>query len=347
MNRINALSAIKTVGSATSGSSNKQIFQQHIKRGQTFTATVMEPAGKNRFYLNILDNKILAQSDALSLPSGSTITLEVINTTPLLELKIVSKTPELFFGKTLTLLGKSLNIEGLFQSLTSVSSPLLNQLSPTTQKGLNDFNNLQHLPVGDTKGGAYLKQLLERSGLSLEGLLAGGQKNLATQTLKAALLEVATLMKDGTELAETTSQLLGTLQLYQLAQLQLATDNLLIYPLPLPFLDNGYLLVEKNKDEQKQNADKKSTHYSVHLSLEPLGNLEVTFFQTHDGLYLTFASESDNKKEFLHDNENLLNEMLLSTDLLGISFTSKAGDPTSELIQKLVPSGETMLDTKI
>lgn len=347
MNKINALSAIKAVGSATSDGRNKHPFQQQIRTGQTFEATVMESAGNKRFYLNILDNKILAQSEDVSLPMGKKIQLEVINTSPLLELKIVSNSLELFFGKTLTLLGKSLNIEGLFQSLTAPSSPLINQLSPSTQKGLHNFNKTQQLPVEGQNGGYQLKQLLDRLGLSLEVLLAGGQTSKATQSLKAALLEIATLMKDGIELAETTSRLLGTLELYQLAQLQLTTDNLNIFPLPLPFLDNGYLLVERNKDEQDSGEDNSSTHYSIHLSLKPIGNLEISFFQTLDGLYLTLSCESEDTKEFLQENHALLKDILLTTELLGVRFNTKAGDPTGDLIQKLVPRGETMLDTKI
>ncbi len=201
--------------------------------------------------------------------------------------------------------------------------------------------------MGDTNGGSQLKLLLDRLGLSLEVLLAGGQANKATQSLKATLLKIATLMKDGTELAETTSRLLEALELYQLGQLQLTTDNLLIFPLPLPFLDNGYLLVEKNQDEQGAGEDSSSIHYSIHLSLEPIGNLEISFFQTLDGLYLTLSCESDDTKDFLHENQDLLKEMLLTTELLSVSFNTNAGDPTNDLIKKLVPTGETMLDTKI
>jgi hypothetical protein len=346
MNRINALSAVKAVGSSTSDSSNKHGFQQQIKAGQTFAATIMEPAGNDRFFLNILDNKILAQSNTVSLPRGTKLNLQVIDTSPLLELRIISKTPELFFGKTLTLLGKSLNIDGLFQSLTSSDSPLLKQMTPTTQKGLSDFNALQQLPIDTQNGGEYLKQLMDRLGLSLEVLLAGGNNTKATQSLKAALLEIATHMKDATELAETTSKLLGTLELFQLAQLRLESDNLLIFPLPLPYLDNGYLLIEENKDKQS-TSDNNAIRYSIHLVIEPLGNIEISFFQTIDGLYLTVSCESVEKKEFLNQHLDLLKDTLLSSEILGMSVNEHAGDPINDLIQKLVPAGEAMLDTKI
>lgn len=346
MNKINPLSAIKAVDSATSDSSRKQ-FQQHAKPGQTFMATVLDSAGSNRFFLNILGNKILAQSNTIALQPGTKLNLEVITTTPLLELKIISKTPELFFGKTLTLLGKSLDVSGFFHSSNSPAPPLLDKLNPTTQKGLHDFNTLQQLPVGSKDGGTYLKLLLDRLGLSLETLLASGNKSAAALSLKTALLEIATVMEDGNELAETTSRFLGTLELYQLAQLRLSSENVFIFPLPLPFSNNGYLLVEKNDKNRVTEDDSENLRFSIHLSLEPLGNIEIIMVQTTDGLHISFACDSQIKKEFTRSHQETLKEMITSTKVIGLSFTDNAGDPTSELIQQLVPDSESMLDTKV
>jgi hypothetical protein len=344
MNKINALSAIKPIGSATSDTSGRQQFQQQAKPGQTFTATVLESAGSNRFYLDILGDKILAQSDKVTLSPGTRLNLEVLSTKPLLELRIISRNPEMFFGKTLTLLGKNLDIGGLFQSLNLPASP---QLSATTQEGLKDFYNLQQMPVGSKDGGAHLKQLLDRLGLSLEALLAEGKKNPAAQSLKAALLEIATLMKNGGELADTTNRLLGTLELYQLTQLRLASENVFIFPLPLPFLDNGYLLIEKDEKDNDTKKDSDTLRFSLHLTLEPLGNIEITFLQTPEGLYIRFACDSQTKKEFSSSYRDELTEMISSAEVLGLSFTDTAGNPASDLIQQLVPAGESMLDTKI
>ncbi len=347
MNTINALTPVKAIGSATSDSDSRQQFQQQARPGQTLTATVLESAGTNKFYLDILGDKILARSDTVTLSPGSKLNLEVLSTKPLFELRIISKNPEMFFGKTLTLLEKNLDISGLFQSLTSSSPSLLGQLSPTSQEGIKDFYNLQQFFIGNKEGGFNLQRLLDRLGLSLESLLAGGNQKAATQSLKAALLEIATLMKDGGEIADATNKLLGTLELYQLAQLRLASENLLIFPLPLPFLDNGYLLVEKDENDSNDETDNQPLRFSLHLSLEPLGNVEIIFLHTEDGLYIRFACESKEKQEFTSAYQDELKEMISSTDVLGLSFTDTAGNPASELIQQLVSDGKAMLDTKI
>ncbi|MCK5070932.1 MAG: hypothetical protein KAR01_10335, partial [Desulfocapsa sp.] len=276
MNTINALTPIKTVGTATSDTNERQQSQQQAKPGQILTATVLESAGNNRFYLDLQGNKILAQSDTVTLSPGTKLDMEVLSTKPLLELRIISKTPEMFFGKTLTLLGKNFDLSGLIQLLDE-SPPVLGKLGASSQQGIKDFYNLQQIPDGNIDNGGQLKLLLNRLGLSLEALLAGGNKTETALSLKAALLELTTLLKGGGELADTTNRLLGTLELFQLAQLRLSSDNLQIFPLPLPFLDNGYLLVKKDEEEADSDTSDNPLQFSLHLSLEPLGALEITF----------------------------------------------------------------------
>lgn len=347
MNTINALSAIKPVGTATSDTGGRQQFQQQARPGQTLTATVLESNGNNRFYLDILGDKILASSDKVTLSPGTKLDLEVLATKPLLELRIISKDQGMFLGKTLTLLDKNLDISTFFQTLKTSSSSPLAQLSSGSQNGLQAFFNLQQPSITDKDGGANLKQLIDRLGLNLENLLSQGKKNNAGQTLKAALLEITALLKEGGEIADSANRLLGTLELYQLAQLRLAPENLLIFPLPLPFLDNGYLLVEQDDNNSDEQKNQNTLQFSLHLTLQPLGDVEIIFHQAEKGLYIRFACDSEEKKEFANSFQNDLKEMITSTEVLSLSFTDKAENPAHELIQQLVPDGKSMLDTKI
>lgn len=348
MNTINALTAISPVGSATSDSGSRQQSQQQAQFGQFLTATVLEASEGNRFYLDILGNKILAQSDTVTLSPGARLKLEVLATQPRLELRIVSKNPDLFFGKTLTLLEKNLDISALFQSLQSSKSPLLSQLSSNSLDGLKSFTILQQDPLSTPESGANLKQLLDRLGLTLEAVLAGGDKQQnAGQTLKAALLEMSALLKSSGDLTETTNRLLGTLELYQLAQLRLSNDNLLIFPLPLPFLDHGYLLVEKDSKNATEDTDAAPLRFSLHLSLEPLGDIQITFLETGGGLYIRFASGSKEISNFTRAHQEDLKQMITSVPVLGLSFTEDADNPARDLIQQLIPDGGAILDTKV
>jgi len=349
MNTINALSAITAVGSSTSDSGQRQQFQQQAKPGQFITATILEKADSNQFYLDILGKKILAKSDSVFLSPGAKVKLEVLNTKPELELRIVSKNPELFFGKTLTLLTKNLDIQVLFQNLQTGLPPLLNELSTQSRDGLTNFFSLQQNQLTTTDSGKNLKQLLDRLGLNLESILAKGNKlQDGTQSLKSALLEISTILKAGSELAETTNKLLGTIELYQMAQLRLNSENLLIFPLPLPFLNHGYLLVDKDSRQQQSETDKETPrHFSLHMNLEPIGNIEISFLDVSDGIYIRFLCDTQEKAGFASALQEDLKAMISSSDILGLTFGAGAGNPAQELIQQLIPDGETMLDTKI
>jgi len=348
MNTINALTAITAIGSSTSDRGNRQQSQQQARQGQFLTATVLERTDDNQFYLEILGQKILAQSDSVTLSPGVKLKLEVLATTPELELRIVSKNPEIFFGKTLTLLSKNLDISGLFQSLLESPSPLLGELSRPSQDGLNSFLSLQQTQLTTEESGENLKLLLNRLGLNLESVLSGNNKQQdVTHTLKSALLEIRSLLNAGSELAETTNKLLGTIELYQLSQLRLSNENLLIFPLPLPFLNHGYLLVDKNSKEADSTETKTPRRFSLHLNLEPLGNIEITFLDTSEGLFIRFCCDTNEKSTFASSHLDELKEMVSSTNILAISFGEDAGNPAQELIQQLIPDGETILDTKI
>jgi hypothetical protein len=347
MNTINALSAIKSIGTATSDKGGRQEFQQQAKSGQTLTATVLESGGKNQIFLEISGEKVLASSDNVSLSPGTKLDLEVLSTKPLLELRIISKNTELFFGKTLTLLDKNLDISTFLQTLKTSSASVFDKLTPSIQNGLQDFINLQQTAINGKDGGSKLKQIFNRLGINLENLLSQGKQDTAGQTLKAALLEIITLLKEGGQVSDTANRLLGTIELFQLAQLRLAPENSLIFPLPLPFLDNGYLLVEQDEKNPTEQVDSSSRQFSLHLKLEPLGNLEINFLQTDEGLYIRFDCDSEEKKEFTNSFGNELKESITSTEVLGLSFTDTAGDPTHDLMQQLVPDGTSILDTKI
>jgi len=348
MNTINALTAIKPIGSSTSDSSQRQQYQQSPKSGQILTATVLESADKNQFYLDVLGKKILFKSDSVSLSPGAKLTLEVLTTKPELELRIVSKTPEIFFGKTLLLLSKNLDISSLFQSIQNPPSPLIDKLSTPSQESLKSFFALQQNSLPAIDSGKNLKQLLDRIGLNLESVLANTNRTQnGAQTLKSALIEISSLLKNGTELAETTNRLLGTIELYQLAQLRLSNDNLLIFPLPLPFLNHGYLLVERDSKQQTDSKETNPQCFSLHLNLEPIGNIKISFLHSSEGLYIRFLCDSEEKSNFTSTQQDELKQLISSSDNLNLSFGVGAGNPAQNLIQQLIPDGETMLDTKV
>ncbi len=348
MDTINALSAIRAIGSSTSDGGTRQQFQQQAQPGQILTATVLEKTDNNLFYLDILGNKILAQSDSVSLSPGVKLKLEVVSTSPEFELKIVSKDQALFFGKTLTLLEENLDISNLLTKIETSQSSILKELSSQSQNGLKEFFSLQHSFLDGNTRGEHLKLLLDKLGLNIESILASNTKTDGCgQTLKSALVEITTLLQSGSELAEITHKLIGTIELYQLAQLKLNDDNLLLFPLPLPFLNHGYLIVNKDENGRATYEGNIAKQFSLHLNLEPLGNLEISFLESGDGIYVRFLCDSEEKAIFTKSYQEDLKDLLSEKKVLGLSFSDGAQTPAHTLIQQVIPVGKGILDTKI
>jgi hypothetical protein len=349
MNTITPLTSATNLGSATSRSSGQPHWQKYLQSGETLKATVMEAKGKDIFILDIGGSSIAAQSKA-SLSPGQVLQLQLVSTSPQIELKIVTNTLQQFSSRSLTLIGENVDLTALFKTLqqTGETSPL-DGLTPITQQTLENFFSLQHSELSGKDGGEVLKHLIDKLGLSLENLLANGDKENAVKTLKAALLEIAHVFKGATEIGDTTHRILGTLEVFQMAQLHLEDTANFIFPLPLPFLKNGYLTVE-NPVQQKEDAESgihSPFRFSLHLTMAELGNIRVDFLQYQDGLYIRFNTDSKEKADFVESFSADLKQAISSIPLLGLSFSETAADPTAELIQKLLPQGSSMLDTKI
>ncbi len=346
MNTITPLSGTTPVGPTlpqTGGRAHDQAFAQH---GQFLKALVLEARADSRFLIDIGGNRLLAQSEA-SLAPGQTLQLQVVATTPQIELRIVSDTLNQFLGPSLTLIGKNIDITALFHSLQQQAPASLAKLTSTTRNVLDSFFNLQQQPLEGEESGAILKQLMNRLGLSLEKLLARGDKEGAGNTLKAALLEIGQSFKGANTVAEHTHRILSTLELFQLAQVHMDGDKQFIFPLPLPFVEQGFLLVENNGQQDEQGGySEDEIHFSLHLTMSNLGHLRVDFYHSKEGLYVRFHTESPEKAEFISGYSEDLKTAISEVPLLSLTFATDATDPIVDLMRYVVPEGTSILDTR-
>ena len=244
MDTINPLTSIPSLGSSTSQGRGRSQGQQTPSQGEFLKALVLEAKGDNRFILDIGGTRQLVKSEA-TLSAGQSLRLQVVRTEPQVELKIISNPLIQLQGHSLTLLGKNIDLASLFKGFQQYTPSPLENVSPISRSTLESFFSLQQNGVEGKDGGVILKQLIDNLGLNLEQLLARGDKNSAVHTLKAALLEIAHSFSTASSIAETTNKILTTLELFQLTQLQVATDTQLIFPLPLPFIEQGYLIIEQ------------------------------------------------------------------------------------------------------
>jgi hypothetical protein len=233
--------------------------------------------------------------------------------------------------------------------LQAAGSSLLDDLPPVAQQTLKNYSSLQQSDFSGKNGGEILKHLIDGMGLNLENLLAAGKGEKAASTLKAALFATAHTFKDTAEVLDTTHRMIGTLEVYQMAQVHRENAANLIFPLPLPFLQQGYLLLEDSGHQKGGSKEDPQSprHFSLHLTMEELGNIRIDFLQYKEGLYIRFNTDSKEKSDFVESFSADLKQAISGVPLLGLSFSETAADPTAELIQKLLPRGSSMLDTKI
>lgn len=497
METISPLIPPQRIGSATSGGGNKSQGGYQAQQGQTVQAKVNQILANSLFELEIGGQKILARSDA-KLTTGQTLQLQVLQTTPEIELKILSPSPNQLTGKSLTLLHNNFDITNLFEQVSRNTKLPLENLSQSSRETINQFIQLQNDSLGlkeDTKqitafiekfttilqngeknpqqlmgqlksayseladiiskmavtprleniaqlpsaeiksplsstifellqyktankdispiveqintalgivsatqltsqpatvatqlqnsifsllqqftslpahwtsssstgnflsdssvlsqkdGGQVLKQLVDHLGLKFEALLAQGKTEEAAKTLKAALFDIAQQFGNSKNIAEATNRILSTLELFQQVQLHFDSERQIIVPLPLPFLEQGFLVVDKDSREKDTDQDEiKNNNFSLYLSLKELGNMRIDFNTVERGVNLHFYCENKERADFIAEHKEQLEKVITSVKLLRVIFTDKATDPASELLRKMVPEGQSILNTTI
>ena len=332
-----------SIGSQARG--HPQDLAQQAQAGQLFKATVVEAGADNSFVLQLGDELLSARSE-LQLKPGQTLQLQLVSTSPQFEFRVVHDTLNQLLGKSLSLIDQPIDITSLFETL-QLPPALLDKLSPQSQQTLQSYFALQQDTLAAQDSGNVLKQLIDRLGLTQEHLLARGQSDKAAATLKTALLEVLHTLKSSDQLSQNASHLLATLELFQVAQLHFQINQQFIFPLPLPFLKQGYLVIDQKGEERGGQGEEivQERRFALHLQLSDIGNLRIEFILARKGLFIRFHADSEAKAAFIADRSDELKQTITATPLLGLSFAADAKDPATELLRRIIPEGKSVLDT--
>ncbi len=183
-----------------------------------------------------------------------------------------------------------------------------------------------------------LSQLL---GLKLEAELLRGRTQDALSSLKLALLS------EPGELGPKGEEALHRLELFQICRVRLAEQGITFVPLPLPFLEEGFLFIDEDGHQGQKDKSSGSTQLSVHLRLSSLGNLRIDVLSDSAGMLLRLACEDHQRLDFLKSISNLLQERLQQFDIRSINFTIGAESPAQILLKKILPNAHGMLDARV
>jgi len=179
----------------------------------------------------------------------------------------------------------------------------------------------------------------------MERFLAQGKTQEAADTLKFALLEL-TNQKPAPSLQQAVDDVLSTIQFSQLVQMRLGAESIFFMPLPFPFLQSGFLLIDhKHKDDTENDQQKKraqsSTNVQLFLQLEGLGSLNITIHQEENNIALTFHTQDSSRAGFISEHKDELKNMLTTGTLYSAHFLVGAKEPVKILIEKMLhaPTG--------
>jgi len=210
------------------------------------------------------------------------------------------------------------------------------------------------LPTLAQGAGEDLGERLNRLGLNMEQLLAGDKPEEATRTLKFALLDLAQQAEAAAgKGGAAPNQLVQLLELYQLVQHRLAGESLIFLPLPFLFLQQGYALVESDRHDDEEGAanrrgEQANRTVALHLRLEGLGNLQIDIRQQGDDKFtLRFLAEDMERAKFIAGFRQELEQWLTSGALESVQFLVGAQAPTKTLLEKIMPDGASMINTKV
>jgi len=221
-------------------------------------------------------------------------------------------------------------------------------LAPTTELNTLLSTGLQQSSGVQEPSGQSLQQLVDRIGLDMEQLFAQGKREEAVQTLKFALLEVNQQLSTATKSGDQATQMLQTVELYQVLQVRLASEGIFFMPLPLPFLDQGYLLIDQAPEQNNQNQQEgeEATDYTLHLQLEGLGNLRIEIQHRSSSADIRFYGEDQQRISFMREHKEELAEWLTAVELGSAQFFTGAENPTRELLEKIIGDGSGMINTQ-
>lgn len=260
-----------------------------------------------------------------------------------------------------TLLGAVLNkIEQNPALNTSATATLLSLLSrteslPAADRLLQLLTLLTPLEQGQSfprlQGmGLHLAEQLNRLGLDMERLLLEGKTSEATRTLKFALLEAAQSGFTEERHSISAERLVHNLELHQLLQMRLAGQSLFFLPLPFSFLQQGYLLVDRDQSGGQQEGSQEPNRQPVqsaalHLQLEGLGNLHIDIAQSGDQITLKFHTEQVEQAKYLSGFREELEGWLTSGTLVAAQFLVGAKEPTKNLLARILGDNTGVIDT--
>ena len=188
-----------------------------------------------------------------------------------------------------------------------------------------------------TSNSKFVVNLARMLGLDFEALLAKDQLDAANAGLKGTL----TALKNHSEVAEsvreTAAHMSQQLEVLQLCRLRLAQDGILFLPLPLEFIEQGYVLFEQQGQDGSEAEGADGHLVSLNLTLQQLGSLQVNLLFEQQALFVRIKCQDEATVTLVEEYCDELRESLQPFSIRSIQVVTGAQDPALTLLDRLQP----------
>ncbi|ABA88355.1 FliK domain protein [Syntrophotalea carbinolica DSM 2380] len=306
--------------------------------GQILRATVM--ALKDGQVTLQMSGRTVAARSTLGLREGQQLLLHVTSSAGEVQLQPLGLNPENQHKALLQLLDAGWKLPALARHLQSRDHREKNPLLDPFGKALKMFMEGVEGSTGKVDGN-ILTTLLESLGVI----------RLKHDQPPANLSQTLTLLFeegiDGKDAAtERATDALQGLDMIRHFNLQREAEGIALLPLPLPFIEQGFLLVEDcgERPEAESNASKK---LSIFLSLERLGELRIDMLWDADKLRIKFTCDKPKTSRMLSAFSEELCQALHFGPSPEILFTTGKTRPEEDFMAHLGNDTHGFVNTRI
>lgn len=319
--------------------------QLNLQVNEIIQATVTE-GGLNNVELELNRLRFRAFSK-IPLTAGQKINLQVVQTQPQIQLKMLNEIDLQYLFKALNFFSEKKGFLPIFSLfLQHQDESTLQNISFSARQRLNQLQEFFYSQA-DNFLGKSLAGLSRMLGLDFEALIAQGQIEEGSNSLKSILLTLSQNLQENTKEAKNVDNLLKTIEMWQIFQLRLADKGIFFLPLPFPFLEQGYMLAGHSKEENQEVSGQDTSWISIHLRLSALGNIEAILFSKDKGIDIRIMCQSTQIAQYMSKFKNELMDNIESTQISKLTIDIGAKDPEKNLLTHLLPNSDNFLNATV
>ena len=282
------------------------------------------------------------------LRTGQRLQMQVQNTSPQVELKILNQALLENLLQRLHLFGEKLDLASRLQQLLTQSAP---SASSRAQGSTNAADSLLQglTQLAERPDGSFLAALTGLLGLDTEALLASGESDNRMANLKTLLLHLLGQEDNISQQQEGSRNLLQHLELLQLCRARLHQDGVFFMPLPFPFLERGFALMERRYGSGSEGEEQEPEGYSISLCLQlrNLGALEVRMLYEAPQLLVRILCKEQAAADYFSGLKQEFKDAVEALPVHSLTVTTGGRDPDRILMEKVLPESEHFLERTV